>query len=84
MATCSLECPSPNCTLGEDGARFKTPELDAALAMQLLMLHDERNHKQPVQMVEAGNSFCDQKRFQKLLEGLVDIVQYRNGIHTLK
>ena len=55
MATCSLECPSPNCTLGEDGARFKTPELDAALAMQLLMLHDERNHKQPVQMVEAGN-----------------------------
>ena len=55
MATCSLECPSPNCTLGKDGARFKTPELDAALAMQLLMLHDERNHKQPVQMVEAGN-----------------------------
>ena len=56
--TYSLECPSPNCTLGEDGARFKTPELDAALAMQFLMLHDERNHRQPEQMVEAGNQKC--------------------------
>ena len=48
--TCSLECPSPDCTLGTDGARYKTPELDAALAMQLLTMHDERNHKQPVQV----------------------------------
>ena len=55
--TCSLECPSPDCALGTNGARYKTPELDAALAMQILMMHDERNHKQqqPVQAVESGN-----------------------------
>ena len=54
--TCSLECPSPDCTLGTNGARYKTPELDAALAMQLLTMHDERNHKQqqPVQGVETA------------------------------
>ena len=55
--TCSLECQSPDCTLGTNGARYTTPELDAALAMQMLTMHDERNHKQqqPVQAVEAGN-----------------------------
>ena len=53
--TCSLECPTPGCTLGTNGDRYKTPELEASLAMQMLVLHDERNHKQPVQTVEAGN-----------------------------
>ena len=28
--TCSLECPSPSCTLGDNGSRYKTPELEAA------------------------------------------------------
>ena len=54
--TCSLECPSPDCTLGTDGTRYQTPELEAALAMQLLMMHDERNHKQSVQVVESSQS----------------------------
>ena len=52
---CSLECPSPDCTLGTDGARYKTPELEAALAMQMLVMHKDLNHTQPVQTVEAGN-----------------------------
>ena len=52
--TCSLECPSPNCTLGDNGARYKTPELEGGIAMQMLVMHKELNHNQPVQMVEAG------------------------------
>ena len=52
--TCSLECPSPNCTLGVNGARYKTPELEGGIAMQMLVMHKELNHNQPVQMVEAG------------------------------
>ena len=40
--TCSLECPTPDCTLGTDGARYKTPELEAALAMQMLVMHKDR------------------------------------------
>ena len=53
--TCSLECPSPDCTLGTDGARYKTPELEAGLAMQMLVMHKDLNHTQLVQTVEAGN-----------------------------
>ena len=52
--TCSLECPSPSCTLGDNGARYKTPELEASLAMQMLVMHDRLSHNQPVQTVEAG------------------------------
>ena len=53
---CSLECESPDCSLGNNGARWKSPELEAGLAMQLLMLHTEKNHKEhPVQTVEAGS-----------------------------
>ena len=49
-----LECTSPNCTLGDDGARYKTPDLEGSLAMQLLLMHNENNHKQTVQTVEAS------------------------------
>ena len=45
--TCSLECTSPECTLGEGGARYRTPELEMEVAMQLLVMHREDNHKQP-------------------------------------
>ena len=52
----SLECTSPNCTLGDNGARYRTPELEGSLAMQLLLMHNENNHKQqPVQTMEAGS-----------------------------
>ena len=53
--TCSLECPSPDCALGTNGARYKTPELEAGLAMQMLVMHKDLSHSQPVQTVEAGN-----------------------------
>ena len=54
--TCSLECENPDCSLGKNGARWKSPEMEAGLAMQLSMVHIENNHKQqPVPTVEAGS-----------------------------
>ena len=54
--TCSLECTSPDCTLGDNGGRWKTPELESSLAMQMLVMHREDNHQQPlpVQGVETA------------------------------
>ena len=53
--THSLECTSAECTLGENGARYRTPEYPLEYAMQMLMMHTETNHKhpQPAQVVNA-------------------------------
>ena len=42
---------------GEDGARYKTPELESGLAMQILVMHREDNHQQPrlAQVVESNS-----------------------------
>ena len=55
--TCSLECTSRDCTLGDNGTRYRTPELESGLAMQMLVMHREDNHQQPrpVQSVEAAS-----------------------------
>ena len=54
--TCSLECTGCDCTMGDNGGRWKTPELESSLAMQMLVMHDNNNHQQPrpVQMVESN------------------------------
>ena len=52
--THSLECTNPECTLGEDGARYKTPEYPLEFAMQMLRMHREDNHR-PVQVVESSS-----------------------------
>ena len=54
MAPVSLECPRQSCTLGDDGARYKTPELESTLAMQMLTLHNDE-HKQPEQVREVNH-----------------------------
>ena len=53
--THSVECTSAECTLGENGARYRTPEYPLEYAMQMLMMHTETNHKhpQPAQVVET-------------------------------
>ena len=61
--TCSLECTSPSCRLGDNGARYKTPELEGALAMQLLIMHNEKNHRQPVQ---TGKASTQNRRVKKV------------------
>ena len=38
--TYSLECMSPDCTLGENVGRYKTPEYPQELARKLLVMHD--------------------------------------------
>ena len=54
--THSLECTSPECTLGVGGARYKTPAYPLEYAMQMLVMHREDNHqqRQPVQVVESN------------------------------
>ena len=47
--THSLECTSAQCTLGENGAKWRTPEYPLEYAMQMLLMHTETNHKHPQQ-----------------------------------
>ena len=51
MAPVALECPIVGCDLGENGARYKTPELEAGIAIEMLKLHGQ-NHLQ----VQGGNN----------------------------
>ena len=53
---CSLECTSRDCTLGDNGGRWKTPELESSLAMQMLVMHREDNHQQPLSVQVAENA----------------------------
>ena len=39
-----LQCPDIECTMGEDGGRYKTEKLDQSGALQLLNLHVQLNH----------------------------------------
>ena len=52
-----MECTSRECTLGDDGGRWRTPELESSLAMQMLVMHREDNHQQPqpAQVVESSS-----------------------------
>ena len=52
----SLECTSAECTLGENGSKWRTPEYPLEFAMQMLMMHTETNHKHPqtTQVVSAS------------------------------
>ena len=56
LQTCSLVCTNPNCTLGENGAKYKAPEFPLEFAMQMLVMHDTNNHHQPrpAQVVERS------------------------------
>ena len=53
---CSLECTSRECTLGDDGGRWRTPELESSLAMQMLVMHREDNHRQPLPVQDVGTA----------------------------
>ena len=44
MAPIALECPNAGCTLGKDGDKYKTPELEAELAVKIVDLHVQQNH----------------------------------------
>ena len=59
--TCSLECTSRDCTLGDNGGRWKTPELEGSLAMQMLVMHREDNHQQPLPVQGQGVEIAGKK-----------------------
>ena len=54
--THSLECTSPECTLGYGGARYKTPAYPLKYAMQMLVMHREDNHHQQLRPAQVGQS----------------------------
>ena len=47
MAPVALECPVAGCDLGEEGAKFTTPELEAEIAMRMLELHGQSHRQVP-------------------------------------
>ena len=46
MAPVVLECSNAECNLGASGAKYKTQELEAAIAMRILDHHVQQNHAQ--------------------------------------
>ena len=54
MAPTTLECTHPDCTLGNDGAKYKTPEMEMEFAMQLLVMHRQDNHRQGAQVMAGA------------------------------
>ena len=55
MGPIMLECPDAECKLGVGGAKYKTTELEAEMAMRLLELHVQLNQRQG-QVVAANNT----------------------------
>ena len=52
--TAVLECTNPECTLGDGGARYKTPVLEMQYAMQMLVMHRQDNYQQAPPVVNTG------------------------------
>ena len=44
MAPMHLECPNAGCELGGNGQKYKTPVMEAELALRMLDLHVQQNH----------------------------------------
>ena len=55
MAPVVLECPDAECKLGVGGAKYKTTELEAEMAMRMVELHVKLNHGQG-QVIDANNT----------------------------
>ena len=51
MAPVVLDCTAAECKLGDEGGRYRTPELEVEYAMRMLELH-VKNHE-PVQQQSA-------------------------------
>ena len=40
-----MECPNYKCDLGDSGGRYKTPAMEAEMALQLLTLHNQHHNQ---------------------------------------
>ena len=54
MAPTTLECTHADCALGDEGAKYKTPELELEYAMQMLLMHRQDNHQQGAPVVAGA------------------------------
>ena len=45
MAPIQLECAVVDCQFGDAGAKYKTPALEAEIALQLLNIHRQDTHR---------------------------------------
>ena len=54
MAPLVLECPNAGCVLGVNGQRYKTPDMEAELALRMLDLHVQQNHSELQGVGETG------------------------------
>ena len=63
--THSLECTSAQCALGENGAKWRTPEYPLEFAMQMLTMHTETNHKHP-QQSQVVNTTIQKHKAEKV------------------
>ena len=52
IAQVVMECPKPDCNCGDDGAKYKTPEMETKNALKILEMHVQANH---VVQVPVGN-----------------------------
>ena len=71
MAPVALECPVAGCDLGEEGAKFTTPELEAEIAMRMLELHGQSHRRVPsvnATPVTTKNMWERQKKFSASIE----------------
>ena len=68
--THSLECSSAQCTLGEDGAKWRTPEYPLEFAMKMLEMHTETNHKHP-QQAQVVNATTQKHKAEKVSRPVV-------------
>ena len=53
----ALECTYQGCTGGPGGAKYKTPALEPAMALEMLKMHDKNCHSQ-VAGPGAGSIYC--------------------------
>ena len=82
MAPVVLECPDAECKLGIGGAKYKTTELEAEMAMRMVELHVKLNHGQG-QVIDANNTASRNMR-ERQKKPTADMEMTRPGGGTLK
>ena len=81
--THSLECTSAQCTLGEDGAKWRTPKYPLEFAMKMLEMHTETNHKHP-QQAQVVNATTQKHKAEKVSRPVVKMGSSEDDFNFFK
>ena len=65
MKNIPLECPNAGCELGDNGQKYKTPVIEAGLALRMLDLHVQLNHMQAQGITSAPVTNRNMREMQK-------------------